>query len=305
MKRIVPDYYADFRCIASRCRHSCCLGWEVDVDPEALERYDRVEGDFGRRLRDSICREGQPHFRLQEGDRCPFLNGDKLCDIYIELGEDALCQICADHPRWRNWFADRVEEGLGLCCEEVARLVLTREAPVTLRELEADGEALPCDEEYLGLLESRQRLLDILQDRSKPLERRICEAKILSGISEKTTSFRADVDFLLGLEIMDPAWSEALTGLEEAPWSEEWDRDGEQLLCYLIYRCYLTWGLEQWAEEFALRMGLFSLRLLGSLYARQGELTPERRVELVRLWSAELEYSRENLERLGDYLLDL
>ena len=303
MKRVVPDYYERFQCIASRCRHSCCMGWEVDVSPEALERYDRVEGDFGHRLRSKICREDQPHFLLEEGDRCPFLNEDNLCDIYIELGEDALCQICADHPRWRNWFADRVEEGLGLCCEEVARLVLTQEQPMTLEALETEGDTLECGEEYLGLLESRQRLLAALQNRAKPLQQRICEAKILSGISGEMPPFRADIDFLLGLEIMDTHWSELLTGLEEAPWSEEWDRDGEQILCYLIYRYYLTWGLEQWAEEFALRLGLFSLRLLGALYSRCPELTLEHRVELVRLWSAELEYNEENLERLADYLL--
>lgn len=39
MKRVVPDYYADFACIAGACRHTCCVGWEIDIDPDSLRRY--------------------------------------------------------------------------------------------------------------------------------------------------------------------------------------------------------------------------------------------------------------------------
>ena len=46
MKRVVPDYYKHFQCIASRCRHSCCVGWEVDTSPEALARYVASAGFF-------------------------------------------------------------------------------------------------------------------------------------------------------------------------------------------------------------------------------------------------------------------
>ena len=33
MKIIAPNYYPAFRCIADKCRHSCCIGWEIDIDP--------------------------------------------------------------------------------------------------------------------------------------------------------------------------------------------------------------------------------------------------------------------------------
>ena len=38
MKRVVPDYYADFACVAGACRHTCCVGWEIDIDPDSLRR---------------------------------------------------------------------------------------------------------------------------------------------------------------------------------------------------------------------------------------------------------------------------
>lgn len=40
MIRVVPDFYPAFHCIASACRHSCCVGWEVDVDQDTLVATD-------------------------------------------------------------------------------------------------------------------------------------------------------------------------------------------------------------------------------------------------------------------------
>ena len=39
--------------------------------------------------------------------------------------EHRLCQVCRDHPRFRSFFNDREELGLGLCCEAAARLILS------------------------------------------------------------------------------------------------------------------------------------------------------------------------------------
>ena len=32
MKTYAPNYYKSFKCIADRCRHSCCKGWNVYLD---------------------------------------------------------------------------------------------------------------------------------------------------------------------------------------------------------------------------------------------------------------------------------
>lgn len=39
MKSKVPDYYEEFHCIASECKHSCCIGWEIDVDIQTYRNY--------------------------------------------------------------------------------------------------------------------------------------------------------------------------------------------------------------------------------------------------------------------------
>ena len=131
MLHIVPDYYKEFRSIAGACRHSCCIGWEIDIDADSAARYAAAGGELGCRLQKHIdFTADPPHFILGENERCPFLNSANLCDIYAQLGEQALCGICTDHPRFHNELPGRTETGLGLCCEEAARLILGRTAPV-------------------------------------------------------------------------------------------------------------------------------------------------------------------------------
>ena len=309
MKRMIPNYYPQFHCIASACKHSCCVGWEVDIDEDSAEVYRTMEGALGERLRANIEWGDTPHFRLGADERCPFLNGENLCDLILDAGEETLCQICTDHPRYRSWFADRVEEGLGLCCEEAARLMLTQEEPITLLEEETEGETLEAEEEYLALLRERDALWKILQNREKPLEYRLCEAFSLCGITMEHRPLSEDIALLLELEGLEEGWKtdlEEVLTLPDTQWQQEWDRDGEHLLWYLLFRYYLSWGLSRWEEDFALRFGAFSLRLLGGLYHlilhRKGTLTLEDRVEQLRRWSAELEYSEENLDAIAEAL---
>lgn len=49
VQNVCPDYYERFHCIADRCRHNCCIGWEIDVDEDALAAYRTVGGEMGER----------------------------------------------------------------------------------------------------------------------------------------------------------------------------------------------------------------------------------------------------------------
>ena len=161
MKLYAPKYYKRFKCIADKCEHSCCIGWEIDVDADTLKQYKKVKGDFGKRLLENIdLKCDAPHFILGEKERCPFLNERGLCDIIIELGEDSLCDICSDHPRFRNFFSDREELGLGLCCEEACRLILSKEEPTEFIS-EDDGEDFELFEDEEILLSVRNELFDL------------------------------------------------------------------------------------------------------------------------------------------------
>ena len=46
MELLKPDFYDAFVCIASRCRDTCCAGWEIEVDEETLKKYGEGAGKF-------------------------------------------------------------------------------------------------------------------------------------------------------------------------------------------------------------------------------------------------------------------
>jgi len=181
MTIVTPDYYKKFKCIASECKHSCCIGWEIDIDDVTLQKYNNLKCDFGARLQDNIDFKKSPHFKLDVNERCPFLNREGLCDIITNLGEDMLCQICNDHPRFRNFYSDYEEVGLGLCCEAAAKLILTQKGKVTLD--------IPLAAK-LHIVNFRQKLFEILQNRSLPIEERV--NNMIKAVDAK---FNADNDW--------------------------------------------------------------------------------------------------------------
>ena len=207
MKLIAPDYYRAFRCIADKCRHSCCIGWEIDIDADTREKYRHVPGEFGARLNAAIEDGEASSFRLGPDERCPMLNATGLCDLITALGEENLCQICADHPRFRNCFADRTEVGLGMCCEEAARLILTQAEPMRLIPLEDDGEPAELPAEEAALLSLRDELIALVQDGSRTIEARL---DALLDAVDFAIPDRDWAEVYRGLERLDSTWDHCL-----------------------------------------------------------------------------------------------
>ena len=171
MKGKIPDYYEQFSCIGSRCRDNCCIGWEIDIDQEALNFYRRTKGDMAERLAEGISMEPVPHFRTDERGRCVFLNQENLCDLYLNLEEETLCEICTNHPRFFHDCGGIQEKGLGIACEEAARLILNRTGMVRF----LDYGPSSCDETVSFLLSVRENMINILQNRSIKIEKRMAQ----------------------------------------------------------------------------------------------------------------------------------
>ena len=170
-----PSYYDKFRCIADKCSDNCCIGWEIDIDEDTAQKYSLVEGEFGKRLSSSISDGNPTSFILAENERCPFLNENNLCDIILTLGENALCDICTNHPRYYEWFGDIKEGGIGLSCEEAARIILTEEFSLAEKEIPDEDTFLPDDDTYGFLFSAREKIITYLQDREIPLENALCD----------------------------------------------------------------------------------------------------------------------------------
>lgn len=176
MKYHKPSFFDQFKCIGSACTDTCCAGWEIEVDETTAEGYLTEKGAFGDRLRREIGSEPGEYFFKLQNNRCPFLNKENLCDIFINLGEDRLCDICREHPRFYNWFGDYTEVGLGLCCEEAERLLFSNSKPLTfVEEVHTDASDLLDDEseECDQMLEERKAIFSILQNRKKNIGARL------------------------------------------------------------------------------------------------------------------------------------
>ena len=296
---IFPDYYKDFECIKGECRHNCCIGWEIDIDEDTLEKYRAVSGEFGKRLAKNISCDGAAHFVLSENERCPFLNSQNLCDIIINLGEEHLCQICDMHPRFRNELPDRVEIGLGLCCEAAGKLILSKKEPVVFPKLDTDDE----------IIILRDEIIDILQNRKFSINDRI--DKMLELLDVSKPDVYEWLDLFSELEMLDEDWGKLIEKAKnEVPDFAEFDRyirgretEYEQFLIYLIYRHFAN------APDFdsAVSRGLFAvlsfelLHLLGAvIFTEKGGFTLDDQIELARLFSSEIEYSDENLYTILD-----
>lgn len=186
MKLRYPSYYNNFKCIASQCEDTCCAGWEIDIDDESYEYYMSIEGEFGEKLRARIKEYSsedadvyESHgFLLGENRRCPFLDENNLCDIYKELGEEALCYVCTFTPRNFLEYGGAREVSISASCPEAGRLIFGKREKITFVEQEIQGELdFEESEEELALAEvillARNQAIEILQNREVSIEERI------------------------------------------------------------------------------------------------------------------------------------
>jgi lysine-N-methylase len=177
MKIRVPDYFKEFKCIASECEDTCCAGWEVVIDDETYNNYKKVNLGFGDRLgREIVHKDGENIFVLK-GNNCAFLNENKMCDIYSELGEEHLCYTCKQYPRYMEEFGNLREVGISLSCPEAARVIL-RDSSKTEFQLSENQEEITSYNEidaifFVNLMRCRNVIIAILQNRRIDLENRV------------------------------------------------------------------------------------------------------------------------------------
>lgn len=320
----VPSYYDDFHCIADKCKDNCCIGWEIDIDDKTFKKYLSVGSDFGERLRSSISAEN-PSFIPDKSGRCPFLNKDNLCDIILNLGEENLCDICNNHPRYFEWFGNIKEGGIGLSCEKASRIILSSSFSLIEKEIKDEETEYPDEENLFDfLLSAREKIIAYLSDENIPLENALADiyeyGLILEDIvfdgdfnapeiksSGKKFSLDTDkiIDFLLTLEKLSPEWEPYILSTKKSYKGEDFfiretDKYLRNIAIYFIFRYFLKSVYDDEIMPY-INLMTISVFILAFLFANGKDFSLETCSEIAKNFSKEIEYSEENVEAISYY----
>ncbi len=293
-----PNYYRLFHCIADKCRHSCCIDWEICIDDETYEKYKQMADVIGTIAE---CEDG-PCFVLTKEGRCPHLNEKGLCRIILSHGEDYLSEICQNHPRFYNGFgAGRTEAGLGLVCEEACRLILTNEEPFSLSWLESmeeDGEEeAVCNFDPLPI---REKIFAVIEASDKRFEEVVAALKDMFEIPAPYT-MKEWTERFAALESLDGNWGRILQTAQGDgnPHDSlvEFGKYYKRLLTYFVYRHV---SVAESEDDLRARLGfaILSTEMIRYLLEANGEVRLEALMDIARWYSAEIEYSEDNTDEL-------
>ena len=290
MKIYAPEYYKNFTCIADRCRHSCCIGWEIDIDEGTANLYLSLEKGYGKSIKESVDTDGVPHFCLSANDRCPHLNDCGLCRIILELGEDYLCEICREHPRFYNDTCRGKEVGLGMSCEEACRIILSSENYgnfITVGELDEDPEL--CELDTVAL---RERIYAILSNSALPYTVRRNEISRVFGTAELDDT--EAIELIASLEYLDENHKKLfLEYSSDVSTPQKHEKALERALAYFIFR-HCTEAVDENEYRATIGFCLFCEKLLASILTSQNATSEEEIATLARILSEEIEYSEDN-----------
>lgn len=339
-----PIYYKSFHCIADKCKDNCCsAGWEIDIDSETEEFYMNVKGDFGKKLREniSICnncnnncstQNTTAYFKLNKNNNCPFLNNNNLCNIYINLGEEHLCQICKDHPRFYEWFDYGKEAGIGLCCEEAARIILSQTEDFSYYEEKISDDTNECDyntDLYNYLFTARNTIITYLNKSDISFDNKLRnilwyghtlqqnidndlldDEEIFDVKCEKNTDIKEIIKYFSSLDFIDNKWPDYLkkcanlskTFNDKMHDFENANPDVENYLnnisLYFIWRYFLKSVFDGDVLS-KIKFMYVNCHLLKFLFfckwLEYKKITLENCIDIVKKFSEEIEYCEENV----------
>lgn len=334
MKKYIPFYYKQFQCIAQKCKDNCCIGWDIMIDKKSYDKYQKVTTSFKDRLDQGICHGEEPRFYLDEQKRCAFLNQENLCDIYIELGEDALCEICTKHPRFYNEYGHIMQCGLGIACEEAARLIL-KDGNVNIKE-EETSPIEEIDEWAEILMDIEIQLLKLLDNEKYSLVEKIDKILNLTAAYQEEINFTGKValdyekkqqknrkilqkmmqkdvmkswfEFYEELDYMDEKFRDLLQNtkkefkIRHSCYFED-EIYTQRLIEYFIYRHFIK-AYEDDNLLDKIKFAILSALIIECMnqYCKDHNVcfTP---IEIAKMYSKEIEYSEENIESIYEELL--
>ena len=288
MKLFAPKYYNKFKCIADKCAHSCCVGWEIDIDDTTLWKYNSLSCEYGTIIKESIENSDSAHFQLASHDRCPHLDSNGLCKIIKNIGEEYLCDICREHPRFYNFTNYGKELGIGMSCEAACDLILNSDEYDEFVEIgSASGDIETYD--FDATIE-RKNVFEILKNESLEISKKvdlICKSYNLSN------SLFNKFDIIESLEYLNSENELLLSKALYLNWNQSIAQQLSRILAYFVYRhCTEAFDYEDFCSS--LSFSVFCTALISSI------ATEETINDVARIVSEEIEYSEDNTNRIKE-----
>ncbi|MGL1890396.1 MAG: flagellin lysine-N-methylase [Spirochaetaceae bacterium] len=193
-KILRPSYIKGFKCIGGTCEDSCCIGWNIDIDKLTFRKYFRTDNVLMKqKFKKHVYKNEECDFeeidygrmKIPDSKWCPFLDEDKLCEIYSNLGEDHLSNVCHSYPRIYNVLDGVYEISLYMSCPEAVRMLLQNKNPMKFieEEIKLDKHIVhsyvnTLDKQWKGtpikeLKKLRSMSIKMIQNRSLPLDERL------------------------------------------------------------------------------------------------------------------------------------
>ncbi len=318
MKIVAPDYYKRFVCIADKCRDNCCrVGWRIAIDDKTYESCKSHDEDVFKRFCKDVNYDDDGYFI--KGGSCSALRSDGLCEIALKYGEENLSYICRMHPRYINEYSDREEYGVGLACEEAARLIMTDEKPNEY--FVKEGVASDTDELSERLIALRKKLIDFVLGSGEVNEKisavlhyaqkvavliangeyakaeKTCFEKVKLNENRSVENIRELIEEFKCLEVLDEEWTKMLEAIKlnkNKIKALEYDGELKRIFCYFLYRYFVLYSLNGDMIG-AIKLAAVSVILLRELFSGKSQ---SERIDIAHMYSKEIEYDDENLESL-------
>ncbi|GAA0119018.1 flagellin lysine-N-methylase [Clostridium perfringens] len=164
--------YNDFKCTANKCKFTCCEGWDINIDKDTYERWEKDEKDsiyLLNGVKTKECNGKEEYFIKKETfKKCPFLDGEGLCNIVKSHGEGYLSKTCHSFPRMNNNFGHKRELSLSCACPEVVEILDKIHEKIGMEPESSNDE-----EEDLLELKIRESLIDIVSEEEFSLDERL------------------------------------------------------------------------------------------------------------------------------------
>jgi len=160
-----------FQCLAGNCPASCCSGWQIEVEPELVERWKNLPDPVDRERFPALIRHevsGDTHKLFMTGrdrPRCGLLNSENLCDAHARYGVESTPLTCRSFPRMQELAGTIRMESASPACPVIAQRIVTedRSTPLFRRTPRVEAGEVASEEAIsrIGLTDLQDRLMHL------------------------------------------------------------------------------------------------------------------------------------------------